>query len=104
MALPTTCKALRFTTPGSDLVLVEKAIPTLSTSEVRIKVHAASINPVDVQLWKSPLLGVVAGDKGIGRDFSGTVLAVGSDVKGWVEGDEMFGLLFEVVCSRNLFN
>jgi len=62
-----------------------------------VKVNAASINPVDIQLWRSGLLAVVSGDKGMGRDFSGIVVAVGNDVKGWAEGDDIFGLLFEAV-------
>lgn len=103
MTIPTVCKAFRFTTPGSDLVLMEKTIPPLSANEVLVKVYAASINPVDIQLWRSPLLAVVPGEKGMGKDFSGTVVAVGDNIKGWVEGDEMFGLLFQVVCFQVSF-
>lgn len=75
----------------------EEEIAPLPSSKLLVKVHSASINPVDIQLWRSGLVGVVAGDKGMGRDFSGTVVAVGSNVKGWKEGDDIFGLLFHVV-------
>lgn len=75
----------------------EEEIPPLPSSELLVKVRLASINPVDIQLWRSGLVGVVAGDKGMGRDFSGTVIAVGSKVNGWKEGDDIFGLLFHVV-------
>jgi hypothetical protein len=35
----------------------------------------------------------------MGRDFSGTVVAIGEKVKGsWSIGDEVFGLLFQAVC------
>jgi reticulon-4-interacting protein 1, mitochondrial len=99
MDYPSTNKALRFTTPGSVIEVVEKDVPPLPANELLIKVHNVSINPCDVQMWKSPVVGLVAGDKGIGRDYSGTVVAVGSNVKGWSQGDKVFGLLFQVVCS-----
>lgn len=77
--------------------MVEKEVPPLAANEILVKVKAASINPVDIQLWRSGLVAVVAGDKGMGRDFSGTVVSVGGKVKGWAEGDDVFGLLFEPV-------
>jgi len=96
MARPTINKALRFTTPAGDLQVIEQEIPPLPANEILVKVNAASINPVDTQLWRSPVVGVVSGSKGMGRDFSGTVVEVGSNVKGWAEGDDIFGLLFHV--------
>jgi NADPH:quinone reductase-like Zn-dependent oxidoreductase len=97
MAYPSTNKVLSFATLAGDLHVIEKEVPPLPANEILVKVHAASINPVDIQLWRSPLVAVVAGEKGMGRDFSGTVVAVGKDVKGWTEGDDIFGLLFEAV-------
>ena len=100
MVLPTINKALRFSSLGGDLELLETEVLPLPTNEILVKVHAASINPCDIQLWRSGLIAVVAGDKGMGKDFSGTVVSVGSGVRGWAEGDDIFGLLFHVVCSR----
>lgn len=91
-------RELRFSTLGGDLEIIEKDVPALPANEILVKVHAASINPCDIQLWRSGLVAVVAGDKGMGKDFSGKVVAVGSGVKGWAEGDDMFGLLFHIVC------
>jgi NADPH:quinone reductase-like Zn-dependent oxidoreductase len=102
MALPAVNKALRFSSLGGDLEILEKDVPPLPPDEILVKVHAASINPCDIQLWRSGLVAVVAGDKGMGKDFSGTVVAVGSGVKGWAEGDDIFGLLFHVVCPSFL--
>jgi reticulon-4-interacting protein 1, mitochondrial len=102
MPLPTICRALRFNSLGGDLEILEKEVPPLPANEILVQVHAASINPCDIQLWRSGLVAVVAGDKGMGKDFSGTVLAVGSGVKGWAEGDNIFGLLFHVVRSSVL--
>lgn len=102
MGLPTINKALRFSSLGGDLEILEKPVTPLPANEILVKVHAASINPCDIQLWRSGLVAVVAGDKGMGKDFSGTVVGVGSNVNGWAEGDEIFGLLFHVVCSSFL--
>jgi NADPH:quinone reductase-like Zn-dependent oxidoreductase len=97
MEYPKTNKALRFSTIGGDLDVIEANVSPLPSTEILVKVHAASINPVDIQLWRSGIVGIVAGEKGMGRDFSGTVVAVGSNVRGWCRGDEIFGLLFHVV-------
>jgi NADPH:quinone reductase-like Zn-dependent oxidoreductase len=97
MEYPKTNKALRFTTIGGDLNIIETNVSPLPSNEILVKVHAASINPADIQLWRSGLVGVVAGEKGMGRDFSGTIVSVGSKIQGWSEGDEVFGLLFHPV-------
>ena len=94
---PMESKMLRFSSLGSDLEVLTKDLPPLSANEILVKVHAASINPVDIQLWRSGLVAVVAGDKGMGRDFSGAVIGVGVEVQGWAVGDEIYGLLFEIV-------
>ncbi|KAG4437517.1 hypothetical protein IFR05_006989 [Cadophora sp. M221] len=97
MTYPEATKCLRFEgLPGSDPAIVEKDILPLPGNEILVKVHAASINPCDIQLWRSGLVGVVTGDKGMGKDFSGTVVAVGEKVTSWAEGDEIFGLLFHI--------
>lgn len=99
MSVPYVYNALRFTGVAGDLQLTEKEVLPLPANEVLVKVKAASINPVDIQLWRAGLLAMASGDKGMGRDFSGTVVSVGTNVKGWAEGDDIFGLLFEAVGS-----
>jgi NADPH:quinone reductase-like Zn-dependent oxidoreductase len=101
MVYPSSNKTLRFQGRRSNLEVVEKEIPSLQPKQLLIKVHAASINPVDIQLWGSGLVAVVNGDKGMGRDFSGAVVATGSGVEGWKEGDQVFGLLFEIVSNTS---
>src|SRR3954447_6206514 len=97
MAIPSSYNALCFTGLGGDLQVTEKDVLPLPANEVLLKVKASSINPVDIQLWRSGLVAVVSGDKGMGRDYSGTIVQVGSDVKGWAVGDDIFGLLPGVV-------
>lgn len=100
-SLPSTYRALRFGTLAGPLTIEEQDISSIQTPKtLLIKVHFASINPVDTQLWRAGIVSVVSGSKGMGRDFSGTIVAIGDQVKGnWSVGDEVFGLLFQVVCS-----
>lgn len=65
-----------------------------------MKIKAAAINPVDIQLWGNPVIGWLAGkkEKGIGRDYSGEIVALGEEASKsgkWEVGDEVFGL-----CNR----
>lgn len=75
---------------------IEKPVP--AENQILIKVHAASINPVE---WHSvrgvPYMMRLGAGLGapknarIGIDFSGTVEAVGKDVTRFKPGDEIFG-------------
>ena len=75
-------------TGGPDVLIIEEADrPEPGDGEVLVRVHAASVNPVD---WKqrrgmseTPLPAV------LGKDFSGTVEQ--SRARGFAEGDEVFG-------------
>lgn len=66
----------------------------LAPSQIQVRIHAAALNPVDIQLmnlpvWSLPFLGY---EKGVGCDYAGTVLKVGSEVKGMKSGDEVMGV------------
>jgi NADPH:quinone reductase-like Zn-dependent oxidoreductase len=93
-------KAIAYRCYGSPDVLefadVEK--PTPADDEVLVKVHAASVNPLDWHYMRgSPYImrfgtGVGAPDRtSMGVDFAGTVEAVGKNVKQFKPGDEVFG-------------
>jgi len=94
-------KAIYRTTYGSADVLelreVEKPVP--KGNEVLIKVHAASVNPLDWHLLRGdPVLIRLMGygifkpkHSVLGADMAGTVEAVGSNVKQFNAGDDVFG-------------
>jgi NADPH:quinone reductase-like Zn-dependent oxidoreductase len=97
-ATPT--KAIMQRCYGSPDVLRYEDIskPTPAPDEVLVRVHAASVNPLDWHyLEGTPYL--VRADRGIGKpenprlgiDFAGTVEAVGRDVRRLKVGDEVFG-------------
>ncbi|KAF1946400.1 NAD(P)-binding protein [Clathrospora elynae] len=99
-ALPESNISLTYTQPSSRPHLTHAPLPTLKHEELLVKIKAAAINPVDIQLWGNPVIGWLAGkkEKGIGRDYSGEVVAVGDGLKDkgtWEVGDEVFGL-----CNR----
>jgi NADPH:quinone reductase-like Zn-dependent oxidoreductase len=96
----TLMKAIVYRCYGSPDVLrfedIEK--PTAKDNQVLVKVHAASVNPLDWHYMRGkPYL--VRTDSGAGKptdprlgvDFAGTVEAVGSNVKLFKPGDEVFG-------------
>lgn len=101
-SLPESNTSLTYTTPSSLPHLTHTPIPTPKPNQILIKIHFSAINPVDIQLQASPLLGLIAGtrEKGIGRDYAGTIIAIGSSLQSsehWRVGDEVFGL-----CNRPL--
>jgi NADPH:quinone reductase-like Zn-dependent oxidoreductase len=83
--------------PPDVLKLEEIAKPTPADDEVLIKVHAATVNPVDRLFRGRPyLLRMMTGlrkpkDSRVGIDVSGEVEAVGKNVTRFKPGDEVFG-------------
>ncbi|MGB2874474.1 MAG: NAD(P)-dependent alcohol dehydrogenase [Gaiellaceae bacterium] len=109
----TTMKAVMRPTYGLPDILelrdVERPIP--ANDEVRVRVHAASVNPVDWHMMTGiPYLARLdAGlrgpkDESFGVDFAGTVEAVGTEVTRLHPGDEVFGgrngAFAEYLCVR----
>jgi NADPH:quinone reductase-like Zn-dependent oxidoreductase len=99
-AMSSTMKAARYFCYGSPEVVeygdVSKPVP--AADELLVKVHAASVNPLDWHFMRgSPFImrlvaGIGAPDDGaMGVDFAGTVEAVGSAVTRFQPGDEVFG-------------
>jgi NADPH:quinone reductase-like Zn-dependent oxidoreductase len=80
------------------LTLEQVAKPTPADDQLLVKVHAASLNPVDWHTMRgSPYVMRLASgfgtpkDARVGVDFAGTVEAVGKNVTRFKPGDEVFG-------------
>ncbi|MEO7124235.1 MAG: NADP-dependent oxidoreductase [Lacisediminihabitans sp.] len=91
-----TMRAIRQDTFGdsSVLQLVEVPVPEPLPTEIRVRVHAAGVNPVD---WKTRegagMAGVLGSPPfGMGWDVSGVVDAVGFGVTTVAPGDEVYGM------------
>lgn len=81
---------------GNDrLALADVARPAPKDKQLLVRVHAASINPIDWKVCQGyfPLLPGQRMPMIPGSDFSGVVEAAGSAVQGFSPGDEVFGLL-----------
>lgn len=106
-SLPSSNTSLTYTHPSTPPHLTHTRLTPPGATELLIKVHAAAINPVDIQLWGNPVVGWVAGkkEKGIGRDYAGEIVAVGEELKGkWEVGEKVFGLFSRPVCCFGHFS
>jgi NADPH:quinone reductase-like Zn-dependent oxidoreductase len=108
-------KAIRYYRHGSPSVLrLEDAdMPAAGDRDVLIRVHAASVNPLDWHFMRgTPYIARIQlglwrpRNTGLGVDLAGTVEAAGAHVTGFAPGDEVFGeaagaLAEYVVISQN---
>lgn len=87
-------KAARIYTYGSpDVFKVEDiARPTVRPNDVLIEVHASSVNPIDYKIRQGGQRGGIRYTMPVvlGMDVSGVVLEVGSQVKRFKVGDEVY--------------
>ena len=110
-------KAIVYTKYGPPDVLELKEVekPTPKDDEVLIKVHAASVNALDWHLLTADILLVRLMGGGLlkpktthpGVDVAGRIEAVGSNVKQFQPGDEVFGgcvsgSFAEYACAREI--
>jgi NADPH:quinone reductase-like Zn-dependent oxidoreductase len=96
----------------ANLKLADIARPTPTDDQVLVKVHAASVNPLDWHFIEgTPMIMRALGvglrkpkDTRLGVDFAGTVETVGKNVTQFKPGDEVFGgrdgAFAEYVCPR----
>src|SRR6267154_1536413 len=96
----------------ANLKLAEIAKPTPTDDQILVKVHAASVNPLDWHFIEgTPMIMRALGvglrkpkDTRLGVDFAGTVETVGKNVTQFKPGDEVFGgrdgAFAEYVCRR----
>ena len=74
---------------------IEKQTP--NADEILVRIHAASVNPVDYHVLRHPsmrrVVEFISKQKNSqpGRDMAGKIEAVGSDVTQFKVGDSVFG-------------
>jgi NADPH:quinone reductase-like Zn-dependent oxidoreductase len=80
---------------GSPAELAEVDTPAPGPGEIRVKVRASSLNGFDIAMAAGYLRGMMehAFPAGLGRDFAGTVDAVGDGVTAFAPGDDVFGVV-----------
>lgn len=83
-------KAFRISAYGDDPVLEDVPVPDAGPGEVLVRVAAASLNPLDVQMQRGDAHGyfpVGAFPYVLGTDLAGTIDRAGPGVTGWSAGD-----------------
>ncbi|GAB3116199.1 zinc-dependent alcohol dehydrogenase family protein [Novispirillum itersonii] len=65
-------------------------VPAVGARQVRVRVHATAINPLDYQIRRGDYPAYVPLPAIIGHDISGVVEEVGSDVSEFRPGDEVY--------------
>ena len=68
--------------------------PVPQSSEVLVRVHAAALNPLDLELRKGRLRWFTRNrlPQVPGHDFAGVIEQVGEAVKGWRKGEAVYGM------------
>lgn len=89
----TTMRAAVVNTFGGpeQVELAEVAVPTAEAGQVRIRVRAAGVNPVDGAV-RAGVFGGAGQRIGLGWDVAGEIDAVGAGVEGWTVGRRVVGL------------
>lgn len=85
--------------PPDVLRLEEVERPVPRDNQVLVKVHASSLNAADFEILGGGVWARIGGplrprNRIPGSDVAGRIVAVGSNVKLWKEGDAVFGDLF----------
>ena len=83
---------------GPDVIeLADVPVPQPGTGQVRIRVHAAPVHPVDIatragRLAEHGLMGAASADIGLGWDLAGVVEALGPGADQFAAGDAVVGM------------
>lgn len=73
----------------------ERPEPQAGAGDVLVRVEAASVNPIDWKMREGYLrqLLPLQFPYALGRDFAGTVIGAGTEVRGFAAGDEVWGMV-----------
>ena len=71
-------------------VLRNVPVPSVGSRQVRVRVHATAINPLDYQIRRGDYADYVPLPAIIGHDISGVIEELGSDVHEFAVGDEVY--------------
>lgn len=81
---------------GPEEMYIEQFdLPKVAQNQVRVRVHAAAVNPFDWKLRRGAMKLFMnrSFPKGMGTDFAGVVEEIGNDVSNVRVGDEVFGVI-----------
>lgn len=81
-------KAVTYSSNAEPMTITEQSIPLVKQADgsynvppnkILVKVHSAALNPVDLILYRSAskVLSYYNSQQGVGRDYSGTIVAIG---------------------------
>jgi NADPH:quinone reductase-like Zn-dependent oxidoreductase len=88
-------RAFALTDFGATPEIVDIPLPEPAEGEIRVRVHAASVNGFDLSVANGRLKDMMEHRFPVvlGKDFAGTVDAVGAGVNGYQVGDRVFGVV-----------
>lgn len=88
-------RAVGLTELGAHPRVLELPVPEPVEGELRVRVNAASVNGFDVAVASGRLKGMMEHRFPVvlGKDFAGTVDAVGPGVTGYAPGERVFGVV-----------
>jgi NADPH:quinone reductase-like Zn-dependent oxidoreductase len=76
---------------GADAFeLRDVEVPRVGARQVRVRVHASAVNPLDYQIRRGDYADLVPLPAIIGHDVSGVIEQVGSDVREFGVGDQVY--------------
>ena len=86
-------KAFTYSKHGDSMDIIDVPIPEPANNAMRIRVHAFSFNPIDYKRRQGIMKDLMPEKQWpviMGYDASGIVDAVGSDIKKFKKGDEVY--------------
>jgi len=89
-------KAVTLTAFGTPPALSNDVpAPAPAANEILVRVHASSVNPVDIAIAAGMLKDMVKHEFPVilGRDYAGVVDQIGPDVAGYAVGERVYGFL-----------